>query len=97
MLTKRTKAERMSIQLGEIANELDRARTIHPKPFHSAHEGLAILEEEFEELKEGVFKNDTGNEFNKLHRKSMMRKEAIQVAAMALRFIDDVCDIERSE
>lgn len=54
------------------------------KPFNSAHEGLAILEEEFEELKSEVFKKASKRSY------PAMRKKATQVAAMALRFLVDV-------
>jgi len=50
--------------------------------FHSAHEGYAVLKEEVDELWDEVKnKSASGNE---------MRNEAVQVAAMALRFLMDV-------
>ena len=55
-------------------------------PFNSAHEGYAVLLEEVEELKAEVFKG--GSQPRDM---TAMRKEAIQVAAMALRFLNDVC------
>jgi hypothetical protein len=66
----------------EAARELERARSIHA-PMHSPHEGWAVLYEELDELWEEVRekKPDIGR----------MRKEAIQLAAMALRFVEDVC------
>lgn len=53
--------------------------------FHSAHEGLAVIEEEFEELKREVFRNPH------FRTKEQMAREAKQVAAMALRFLVDCC------
>ncbi len=54
-------------------------------PFNSAHEGFAVLKEEVDELWDEVKKNPGKNP----DRKSLMRAEAVQVAAMALRFITD--------
>lgn len=65
-----------------VSQEHARACNLYP-PFHSAHEGLAILQEEFEELKQEVFKNPTDREL------AGLRKEAAQVGAMALRFLID--------
>jgi NTP pyrophosphatase (non-canonical NTP hydrolase) len=57
-------------------------------PFNSAHEGFAVLLEEVDELKAHVWTNQKKRDLN------AMRKEAIQVAAMAIRFAGDVCDEE---
>jgi hypothetical protein len=58
-------------------------------PFNSAHEGFAVLDEERDELWDHV-------KVNQKHRDlPAMRKEALQVAAMALRFVHDVCDADR--
>ena len=69
----------------DVVAELARAREKFPD-FNSAHEGYAVLLEEMDELWDEV-KGHYGPE-----RTAKMRKEAIQVAAMALRFIQDVCD-----
>jgi NTP pyrophosphatase (non-canonical NTP hydrolase) len=50
------------------------------KPFNSSHEGFAVLWEEVDELWDAVKSNDL----------VAARKEAVQVAAMALRFIAEV-------
>ncbi len=54
--------------------------------FHSAHEGFAVLLEEVDELKAHVWTKQGERNV------ARMRHEAIQVAAMALRFALDVCD-----
>jgi len=51
----------------------------------SLHEGIAIIEEEFLELRNEVFKNHTERDLVN------MRKEAIQLGAMAIRFLVDCC------
>lgn len=58
-------------------------------PFRSAHEGFAILMEEFDELKAHVWTNQSKRDLEE------MRKEAIQVAAMAIRFANDIVDEDR--
>lgn len=70
--------------LEEILNELDNA-TEKFGPFNSAHEGLAVIQEEFEEFKSAVFwgVDQTGEESDPID-------EAIQLAAMAIRFLIDV-------
>jgi hypothetical protein len=52
-------------------------------PFHSAHEGFAVLKEEVDELWEEVKA--------KKRDKKNLEKEATQVAAMGLRFLIDTC------
>lgn len=69
----------------DVRAELERARAKFPTPFASAHEGFAILNEERDELWDEVKGNALG-------RRERMREEAIQVAAMAIRFVEEVCD-----
>ncbi len=71
----------------EITAECVKASGCYP-PFNSAHEGLAVILEELEELKAEVFKNHSKRDLTAMH------KEAIQVGAMALRFVNDVCNVE---
>jgi hypothetical protein len=53
--------------------------------FHNAHEGYAVLKEEVDELWDAVKLNQSNP-----GGAGMMQKEAIQVAAMAIRFLHDV-------
>lgn len=73
-----------SLAVRDVEEELRAARRAHPGRFNSAHEGFAVLKEEVDELWDEVKARDRDM--------SAMREEAIQVAAMALRFIEDVCD-----
>lgn len=67
----------------EVDAELRRAREKFPGNQNSAHEGYAVILEELDELWDEVKGND-------LKRNERMRAEAIQVAAMAIRFIEDL-------
>lgn len=67
----------------EAAVELARAQSIYPR-FNSPHEGYAALLEEVDELWDEVKASKPGSD------RAAMRKEAVQVAAMALRFLHDV-------
>lgn len=73
--------------LGRLAvDELLRAQGLH-RPMASAHEGYAVLLEELDELWDEVRKKNPD--------KKRMREEALQVAAVALRFIHDVTGEDR--
>ena len=69
--------------LNSIGEELKRALTKFPRSQNSPHEGYAVLLEEVDELWDHV-KADTG-------RSPEARKEAVQVAAMAMRYVLEVC------
>lgn len=71
--------------LDAIAQEVARAEAKWP-PMNSAHEGWAVLMEEVDELWEHVRMNQKRRDIE------AMRKEALEVAAMAVRFVRDICD-----
>jgi len=65
----------------EVLQELHRARKKFPK-LNSGHEGYAVILEELDELWECVKNNQP----------HLARKEAVQVAAMALAFMVEITD-----
>lgn len=69
----------------DVIHELRTAQKKFPA-FHTAHEGFAVLLEEVDELWDEVKRKQGSRD------KAKLRKEAIQVAAMAMRFIMDVCN-----
>ena len=64
----------------DVLDELERARVKHPD-YHSAHEGYAVILEELDELWDEIKRDGP---------KERMRSEAVQVAATAIRFIQDL-------
>lgn len=77
----------MNKQVSEVLKELAVACDNWPK-FNSAHEGYAVLLEEMDELWDQVKVNQKRRDLDKMY------SEAKQVAAMALRFMIDVCNEE---
>lgn len=69
--------------LNEIKKEYEFANKKFPL-FNSYHEGYAVLKEEVEEMWEEI-KHDKVD--NKQARKERIKKEIIQVAAMALKLL----------
>ena len=66
-----------------IKEEYERATERFGK-FHNAHEGWGVIREEYLELEDEIRKRQVDYDMDK------MRKEAIQLGAMALRFMVDV-------
>lgn len=71
----------------EFAGELLKARREFPV-FRSAHEGLALIEEELEEMKEHVHAHPKRRDY------AAFRKEAIQLGAMTLAMVLEVINPE---
>lgn len=69
--------------LYQIRNELERARGQHA-PLNSAHEAYAVILEELDEFKAEVWKKRSERDPAK------MRAELIQIAAMAIRAVEDL-------
>lgn len=72
--------------LMKVRDEVTRAQSLWPRPFACAHEGYAVILEELDELWDHVKTNQKKRDLE------AMRKEAVQVAAMAIRFIVEVID-----
>ena len=70
-----------------VSKEVETAQQNWP-PFNSAHEAYGVLAEEVDELWEHVKTNQKRRDL------PAMKKEAIQVAAMAIRFAIEVCSEE---
>lgn len=66
-----------------LLQELHRTQESFPK-YHSYHEGLAVIQEEFEELKGEVFKKAPLRDLDK------MECEALQVATTSIQFLIDL-------
>jgi len=62
-----------------VREEIERARSMHPG-FPSAHHGYAVIREELDELWDEV----------KADRLLAAQKEAVQVAATAIRFMTEL-------
>jgi hypothetical protein len=73
--------------LAEVENELRDALADFDS-FNSPHEGWAVIKEELDELWENVCAN--------AGRSDTARAEAIQVAAMAVRYVLDLCPARRA-
>jgi hypothetical protein len=74
--------------LALVRAELDRAKHNH-QDFNSGHEGWAVIREELDELWSEV---KTDKQY--LSYGGPASYEAVQVAAMALRFLVDLCDYD---
>ena len=59
---------------------------LYPRVQSSPHEGYAVILEELDELWAEVKASKPGSD------RSAMKREALHVGAMAVRFIQDVCD-----
>lgn len=73
----------VEVALNEVRNEVLTACVRYPD-MQSPHEGYAILHEELDELWDEVKVKQSN------HDREKMRKEAKQVAAMAVRFMVDL-------
>lgn len=74
-----------SLVLEAVARELARGQSNYPA-FHSQHEGAAVIKEEYDELWDAIKASKS------LDARGTTAIEAMQVAAMAVRFIVDLCD-----
>lgn len=81
----------IQIACADAEAELRKAKAAYPRLSASAHEAYGKLAEEFRELETWVFTKEKNRDA------PAMRKEAIQVAAMALRFVTDICDAGRAD
>lgn len=70
--------------LRQIENEFLRASELYPN-FHSNHEAYAVIKEEVDELWDAIKKSKEviGNK--------QIRQELIQIGAMALRYLNNLC------
>ena len=71
--------------IGAIEAELDEAKAKY-MGFNSNHEGYAVILEELDELWDIIKASKLTSADGR------MKKECIQIAAMAIRFIEDLCE-----
>jgi hypothetical protein len=69
------------LALVEVDAEVKRAKELFPSMFINQHEAIAVIREEYLELEQECFKNQ------KKYDLAAQRKEAKQLAAMAIRLM----------
>lgn len=72
----------------EVAMEYTRAIQLHGH-FHSLHDGYGVMAEEFDEFWDEIKRRKPD--------RAALKEEAIQLAAMCLKFVDDFCSDEQLE
>ena len=72
----------VSDHLDAIAEEYRRTKEVYPNPMHSTHQAYAVLLEEVDEMWDAIKANDV----------SQAKKEAVQVAAVALAFLLEIVE-----
>lgn len=73
-------------QIQAIVDEYKRARLSH-KPFHSSHEGYAVILEELDEVWEEIKKNDI----------QKAKDELVQVGAMVVAFLKEIKECQKTK
>jgi hypothetical protein len=74
----------LELTFQSILFEHDRAKKLFPKNFANQHEAIAVIREEYIELEKEIFLNQKN--YNLLRQ----RKEAIQLAAMCVRLVNEL-------
>ena len=65
--------------------------------FNTAHEGISVIREEYLELEDEVYDRSKLGPATPEEKVIRMRHESMQLAAMAVRFMVDVCRPQRDE
>jgi len=73
---------RLETALDLVLEEYHKSVASYPYGFHSHHEGYAVIQEEVDELWDVIKCKKTHPNLNEA-----LKQEAVQVAAMALRFL----------
>ena len=84
---------KVNLLFNEVKEEVFRAGTLFP-PMNSPHEAAFVIEEEWEEYRQEVFKHNTSKPDCDTRRRQ--RIELIQLAAMCMRAILDTIDKEKA-
>ena len=74
----------------EVSAEVIRSISLHGD-MKSTHEGYGVIKEEFDELWDLI--KQTKHWDRDPEARSKMRHEAIQIAAMAVKFIANICEV----
>ena len=82
---------KVNLLFNEVKEEVFRAGTLFP-PMNSPHEAAFVIEEEWEEYRQEVFKHNTSKPDR--DTRPRQREELIQLAAMCTRAILDTIDKE---
>jgi len=89
------KIELLQSTIDLLKEEINSIPKEYHKPFNSKHEGYAVLLEEVRELEHVVFfgekeaKQKFLSDYQAIH-KQRLKEEAVQVAAMAIRIIQEL-------